>query len=270
MRGYITAAKVALLWSPLLLAQPDTFHAVWDSLLQRYVWAGRVNAFGIAQEPSFRAYLDSLAVAVPEQGSRESQMAFWLNAHNACVVAVLARHPGLRYAGAWDSLMRLDTFCIAGEEHTLLSLRDRLRRFGDPLLHFGASGITQGFPLLARRAFTAANLRRQLRENARAFLRSPRGCILDVESNTLWLSPLFAWYRVDFERDGRTLLHFVADYAEPTVAAYIAARQGELRIDFLELDRHTIARFGPVTTSRINPLETHSEQKLRRGSRKRR
>ncbi|MCS7170524.1 MAG: DUF547 domain-containing protein, partial [Candidatus Kapabacteria bacterium] len=236
MRNCTTVVGAMLLFAPPLFAQPDAFHAVWDSLLQQYVWAGRVHAFGMAQDPRFSFYLDSLATAAPKQASHESQIAFWLNAHNACVVAVLARRPGLRYAGAWDSLMRLDTFCIAGEEHTLLSLRDRLRRFGEPLLHVGASGITMGFPPLARRAFTTANLRRQLRENARAFLRSPRGCILDVETNTLWLSPLFAWYRTDFERGGRTLLHFVADYAEPTVAAYIAARQRELRIDFLELD----------------------------------
>lgn len=258
-----TRAAALLLATFPCLAQSGSEHALWDSLLQQYVWSGRVFILGIATDPRFQQYLDFLATAHPEKGSREEQIAFWLNAYNACGVAFLARRPGLRYLASLDSLIHADTFCVAGEEHTLWTLRQRLRQFGNPLLHMGAGGLTMSFPPLPRRAFTAANLFRQLRNNARAFLRSRRGCLLEAATSTLWLSPLFAWYRADFERGGRSLLHFVAQYAEPTVAAFIAARSRELQVRFLEPDLHTIVRFTPVAHPPLKPLET----KARKGRR---
>lgn len=239
----------------------DTIHAVWDSLLQQYVWAGRLDVIGLSADERLQHYLELLATAHPERWPREAQMAFWLNAYNACGVALLVRRPGLRYIANLDSLIRADTFCIAGEEHTLFSIRQRLRSFGDPLLHFGAGGLTPSFPSLARRAFTSANLRRQLRDNARSFLRSPHGCVLDVATNTLWLSPFLAWYRADFERGQRSLLHAVAEFAEPTVAAYIAARRQELCINFLEFNPQTIVRFAFVHTPRVKPLQIRKKNR---------
>lgn len=256
-----TLALGALLMGAVSLRAYDALHAVWDSLLQRYVWAGRIDVVGLSADERLDRYLQQLATAQPEQWPREAQMAFWLNAYNACGVALLVRRLGLRYIAHLDSLLQADTFCIAGEEHTLFSLRQRLRSFGEPLLHFGAGGLTPSFPPLARRAFTSANLRRQLRENARAFLRSPHGCVLDVATNTLWLSPFLAWYRADFERGQRTLLHTVAEFAEPTVAAYIAARRQELRVDFLDFNPHTVVRFASVHIPRLKPLQTRSPAK---------
>ncbi len=258
---------IGVLWTAAttsLLGQQELIHAVWDSLLQQYVWAGQVNVVGLSADERLSQYLHQLALAEPERWTQEAQMAFWLNAHNACVVALLARRPGLRLITNLDSLIAADTFCIAGEEHTLLSLRQRLRQFGEPLLHFGAAGLTPSFPPLARRAFTSANLRRQLRDNARAFLRSPDACLLEVQTNTLWLSPFFAWYRADFERSGHTLLHTIANYVEPTVAAYIAARRREIRIDFLPFNPHTVTRFTARNILHIKPLQTATEQKKRR------
>jgi hypothetical protein len=75
-----------------------------------------------------------------------------------------------------------------------------------------------------------------------------------VETNTLWLSPLLAWYRADFERDGKSLLHTVAQYAEPAVAAFIAARRRDLQVRFLTFDRETIARYAPSPARPIKPL----------------
>lgn len=245
---------------------PDTFHAVWDSLLQQYVWAGQLDVVGIAHDPRFEQYLASLAAASPEIAPREAQMAFWLNAYNACGVALLTRRPGLRYVGteALDSLLRADTFCIAGQEFTLVTLRLQLRRFGEPLLHFGAGGITRAFPSLPRRAFTAASLRRQLIANAQAFLRSSRGCLLDAETNTLWLSPLLAWYRADFEHDGKSILHTVVQYVEPAVAAFIAARRRELQVRFLAFEGETIARYAPTPSRTVKPLQLPKSRTRRR------
>jgi hypothetical protein len=263
-RSGCRAAAALCLCTASLTAQPDTIHALWDSLLQQYVWAGRIAVTSLAADPRFEHYLALLATAHPEQWSRESQIAFWLNAYNACAVAILVRRPGLRYIARLDSLFHADTFCVAGMEHTLFTLRQQLRQFGDPLVHMGAGGLTESFPPLPRRAFTSANLRRQLRENARRFLQSPRGCLLDVESNVLWLSPIFAWYRADFERGGRSLLHWVAEYAEPTVAAYIAARRRELRVEFLDFDGRLTVRYTPPISPSVKPLETKAEQKRRR------
>ncbi len=254
---------VAVAWAAFLWAQAqEPFeHALWDSLLQLYTRNGRVHYTGIAREERFQRYLDSLAQAQPERWSREAQMSFWLNAYNACGVALVARRPGLRYIGQLDSLLQVDTFCIAGRPLTLAQIREQLRQFREPLLHFAAGGIAEGFPVLQRRAFTAGTLRRQLRECARRFLRSPRGCVLDLHTNTLWLSPLLQWFAEDFRAGGRQLLDWVAEYAEPTIAAYVAVHRQQLRVEFLAFDGQVNRLELPIVTSEPKPLKPPKRRK---------
>lgn len=222
---------------------PERFsHAVFDSLLQLHISGGRVYYDGF-DTPEFHEYLRRLAGARPDDWAREERMAFWLNAYNAFAVANVLAHPGLRLISNADGFFDRDSFAVAGRFYTLERLADEhLRAFGEPLVLFGMASGAAGAPRLHNRAYRAATVLRTLRDNARKYLRSDQGAVLDIGANVLMLSDLFRRYRADFERDGATLLDFVVRYVRETEAAYIAVHRDDIAIRFLPFDWKLAAR----------------------------
>ena len=86
-------------------------------------------------------------------------------------------------------------------------------------------------PPLRSEAYRAADLERQLDDQARRFLADPARNRFDPTSRTLHLSSIFKWFRGDFEG---TLPAFVARYVDPATAA--ALREPGVRVEFLDYD----------------------------------
>lgn len=212
-------------------------HAVYDSLLQACVSGGKVFYEGF-RIPAFTAYRERLATAVPSAWSKDEQLAFWLNAYNASVLANVLAHPGVRMVQNIEGFFDSDTFRIAGKNLTLDQVLNEVLRpvFREPLLHFGIVRASLGSPPLPNRAFRAATVRKALRQNARRFLRTERGVVLDVGANVLLLSPLFEWYREDFGKEDKELLALVVQHVRETEAAYIAVHRSDITIKFLPYD----------------------------------
>lgn len=214
---------------------PEHFsHATFDSLLQINVSGGTVFYTGF-DVPAFSAYRERLATAQPASWSRDEQLAFWLNAYNASVIALVLQHPGFRLVSNADGFFDRDSVRIAGRTLTLNGIENEVIRplFREPLVYFGLVYPAVSSPRLPNRAFRAATVRKVLRQQARTFIRSEEGAVLDVGANVLMLSQLFEWHRADFETEGRTLLDFVVQHARDTEAAYIAIHRKDLTIKFL-------------------------------------
>jgi len=169
------------------------------------------------------AYLTALAVAEPGDWSRADRMAFWINAYNAVMVgAVLDRWPLDSVLDAGRILGVIPTGSIFREKHRVAgadrSLDDIehgiLRgRFHDPRIHAAVNCASRSCPRLGSRAYTGADLDRQLDA-------AMTGFILDETRNRLrsdppGLSAIFKWYAEDFEAES------------PSVWAYIRAHVSE-------------------------------------------
>lgn len=242
-------------------------HAVYDSLLQVCVSGGKVYYEGF-RTPAFTAYCERLTAAAPNTWSVDEQLAFWLNAYNACVIANVLAHPGVRMVNNIDGFFSRDTFRIAGNALTLDSMLHGIIRpvFGEPLAHFGVSRASLGSPPLHNRAFRAENVRAVLRQNARKFLRSERGSVLDVGANVLLLSPIFSWYREDFGATDKELLAVVVQYVRDTEAAYIAVHRADITIKFLPYDWTLNGRNADPARTGTKPYE--KPQKAKREKKK--
>ena len=232
---------------------------IWDGLLTRFVHlsaddtASRVDYEGFAESrQKLAAYLDQLASVTRVDFDRWSvaeQLAFLINAYNAWTIDLILEHyPGIEsirdigfLPGAAWRLRRVELF---GRKMSLDTLEhDMIRgwdRFREPRIHFAVNCAAVGCPALSDRAYGGATLNEQLDRNTRLFLtdRSRNYAVQD----DLYVSPIFRWYREDFQ-DGwggyASLMIFLAEYGEAfglSEAQKAALMSGQMRIRFSRYD----------------------------------
>lgn len=210
----------------------DHEHAAWTELLQRWVRDDRV-AYGALKKEALaplEAYLETLSAAcAPDyvKWSRKQRLAFWINAYNAFTVKLIVDHhpiSSIRKIGFLPGAAFRRRFIpmpnIKGESISLDNIEnDTLRAdFNEPRIHFALVCASVGCPPLRKEAYRASDLDRQLDEQTRLFLKDTEKNRFDPVRNTLHLSPIFKWFRADFET------------AADSVAAYAARYLGDPRI----------------------------------------
>jgi hypothetical protein len=156
-------------------------------------------------------------------GNRQEALAHWINLYNAFTIqAVLQRYqiasirPQLLGVPNWLGFLRF----FSRREHRLgerpYSLGEIenaiLRPLGDPRIHFAIVCASIGCPLLRNEAYRPEQVEIQLEEDARRFINNPAKVRYDAATNVLHCSPIFRWYRSDFEA------------VAPSLAAYIRPR----------------------------------------------
>ncbi len=181
-------------------------------VLHRFVdEEGLVNYRGLAQD---REDLDRYLATVEEVGpesrpelflSRDHQLAYYLNAYNAQVLAgVLEKGPDISSAWGWSQSgagffvgrkIRVD-----GKTLNLKKLEDQevRERFQDPRVHAALNCASGGCPRLPREPFEAERLDAQLGAAMKEFVLTERACSVEEASRTVRLSKIFSWFEEDF------------------------------------------------------------------------
>lgn len=227
------AFVVALLLLPADFAFGDgvLFDASdWSGLLARHVQptrdghASQVDYGGMAGEHAvLDGYLARAAKVTRvrfEGWPREDRLAFLVNLYNAATVQlVLTRYPRLHsikdLGTLWRSPWKLPFVKVFGATYALDDIEHSLildsAAYRDPRVHFALNCASSGCPALRPEAYRGPDLDRQLEEQATLFLG-------DRERNirsgaTLTLSPIFRWYRADFEQGWRGI-HSLAGFLQ--------------------------------------------------------
>jgi len=226
----------------------DHEHRAWTHLLERYVRDGRVDYAGLHRDarPALASYRDALSAVSRTcyaEWTREQRLAFWINAYNANAVELVLEHYPVRSIRAigWvpGSAFRT-TFIpmkdLAGGELSLDDIENgHLRKeFGEPRIHFAIVCASVSCPSLRSEAYRAADLDRQLDDQARRFLADRTKNRFDLGSRTFHLSSIFKWFREDFEKASGSLPAFIARYVDPETAAALA--EPGVRLEFLDYD----------------------------------
>lgn len=167
-------------------------------------------------------------------GNRQEALAHWINLYNAFTIqAVLQRYPiasirpQLLGVPNWLGFLRF----FSRREHRLgerpYSLGEIenaiLRPLGDPRIHFAIVCASIGCPLLRNEAYRPEQVEIQLEEDARRFINNPAKVRYDAAAHVLHCSPIFRWYRADFEAVAPSL----AAYILPRLATVPTAGLGE-------------------------------------------
>lgn len=218
-------------------------HGVWDEIVNACVDAeGRIDERLLATRyaDALAGYLGQLArVEVGAIADEDTQLAFWINAHNAMALQLLLdeqpRRHLLREAPAFFDLNR---YVIAGRRMSLRRIRDRVLReqLGDPRVLAALSCPARWSPPLRQEAYRPEIIDQQLDHQCRRWMADVRCNRLDEDAGILYLAPLLADFAQDLDRLYDNPRGFYAKYA-PTAAqrAYVLARP-ELPICFGDYD----------------------------------
>lgn len=247
---------------PAAPAAFDHSHAAWNRILSRHVVDDRFDYGRLAKDRAgLDAYLDELHAVTPAQlagWSREQRFAFWINVYNAHVVKLVVdawpvksiRDLGGRlFNKVWDKeFIPMEALHPDGK-HEKLSLDDVehgiLRpRFEDARVHVAVNCASIGCPPLRAEAYVAARLEEQLDEQARRFVADGRRNTFEVaeRGGRMKVSQIFDWFAGDFERDAGSVRAWIARYAPPEVAAWIAESEPEIGFRSYSWDLNDVER----------------------------
>jgi Protein of unknown function, DUF547 len=237
MRRAIFAALAGLALVRGAAAAPQPDPAVWNAILAVRARAGGFDYRGATGQDRKRlaAYLVNLGDADPKTMSAEERKAFYVNAYNAAAVATVLDHYPIRSILDVDGAFRTLRRKIAGEMLTLDDVENRLRALGDARIHFAIVCASKSCPPLLARAYVASGLGDALEAQGRAFVSDPSRNVLDRAHGRIALSRIFEWSRKEFERDGGTLMRYVARFVtDATLRDWVATFPAEP--EFLEYD----------------------------------
>lgn len=259
MKSLIRLFLVLWLGACAIAAQAAITHDDWNLLLRQHVvtlpggHATAVDYQGMARDKTrLNACLTRLAQVQRDEFDRwptAAQLAFLINAYNAGTVdLVLSGYPGISsikdLGSLFSSPWKKRFLPLLGKERTLDEIEHELirgsGRYRDPRIHFAVNCASIGCPALRGEAYDSTRLDAQLEEQARRFLSDRSRNRLEGE--TLRVSPIFKWYRGDFEQGwhgAQSLGAFLALYGDAmglTPEQAQALRDGTLPIEFLDYD----------------------------------
>ena len=253
-------------------------HSPWDRVLKRFVTEkSRVDYAALRAEPGdLNRYVGQLAARSPvshpqEFSTRESQLAYWINAYNALVMkSVIENWPTksvrdigfLPYGFFWRQ-----KFEVGGRKYTLNNIENDFLRsqLQEPRIHFVIVCAANSCPRLQREAFTAENTEQLLEAAVRFFVNEPRNLRIDRAANRVTVARILTFYNEDFEnyarrrgsaRIGHPLLDYIWLYANPENRAALEALRkpgvDDFAYDWGINDVNAPAATGKFATSKEN------------------
>jgi len=154
------------------------------------------------------AYVASLAAAPVDTQSRDTQIAFWINAYNALVLRTVIDHYPIQgtsklypaksirqIPGAFDKI----THRVGGKTATLDQIEQTiLSEFHDPRVYLALGRGARGSGRLHSEAYTAVRLDAQLNAVAAECVTRAQCFAIDREANKISVSAIFSWREKEF------------------------------------------------------------------------
>lgn len=271
---------------------PEIFsHQDFDRVLKEFVDdRGLVDYEAMKTRPEdLDTYYRLLSMYSPDSHptlfpTRESRLAYWLNAYNASVMkAVLSYYPissvlEVRRPLLFFFLPKKAGFFLfqrvsfGKRKMSFYYLENRIirTRYGDPRVHFALNCASRGCPRLPKKAFAVEGLDEQLDRETRKFLSEERNFRIDQEKRTIYISSILKWYESDFLKWLRerypqkeaTLINYVMHYLPDETINEIKKSSASYRVEFIPYDWSLNDRKGvngPVSL-RLRKLPSNSKK----------
>jgi hypothetical protein len=192
--------------------------------------------------------------------SQNEKLALWLNAYNIFTLKLIVDNYPIQprwYMITYpdDSIMQIpgawtkNYFEVMGIEYTLREIEREilLQRFKDPRICFALSYATLGGAILRNEVYLPEKLDKQLDDQVKKYLSTPRGFRIDHVNKVIYLSNIFSSYKSIFiEKYGdikkyrwrkpheRACLNFISEYVDPDNIKYFESDRYSIK--FLQYD----------------------------------
>lgn len=205
-------------------------HSSWQKFLNLYLKDGLVNYSAVQANPAlFNTVVSQLENVKKEEYDRWSQdekKAFWINAYNIEAIKLILDHyplkrslgiQALRYPA--NSIQQIPdvwnqkALTILGKKVSLNYIENEILRkeFQDPRIHFAIVCASLGCPVLSDESYVSDRLDSQLNDAVAKFMQDRKKFDYDARNNTFYLSPIFKWFKEDFEKAGGSIA-FIKKY----------------------------------------------------------
>lgn len=180
-------------------------HKELDAVLRRFVDpSGRVDYGSLRLDhAALDKYLGQLANTSPDNDkslfpNRWHQLAYWINAYNACALKQVIESNLTETVGSGPidqaSFFRLTKFELGGESHSLNAIEDKAAGLDDARVYFALTFAASGCPRLRPEALAGETCDKVLEEAAKEFCNDARNVDLAKGSASVTLSKLFDWH----------------------------------------------------------------------------
>jgi hypothetical protein len=238
-----TLGLAAVAFALLVNVASAADHAVWSSLLERFVDdEGRVDYKRWKADAAAVKQLDEVIegfASFDEGAPREKKLALFVNAYNAITVrAIVEFHPiasikdkvSILGFNVWKDYKRN----VAGKERSLDQIEHEvLRKLGDPRIHFAIVCASIGCPVLRREAYEPEKIDAQLEDQVQRFLADPTK--FKVDGNTAKLSKLLDWFGEDFGGTNEKKLAWLAKHVKDAETKK-KLESGKLEVEYFDYD----------------------------------
>jgi hypothetical protein len=201
--------------------------------------SGAISLSRLRSDNELTTYLGQLARMRTDMFmTRQSALAFWINAHNAIVMDLLRLNPGvsmedMQYAHV--AQIGDAQYSLNDIEHTILT-----KQFREPRAFFALWDGSRSSPPLRTEPYSEEQLSEQLDEQIKSFLADSTKNMLDRRANTIYLSQVFRDYRDEIEQVTNTLTAFIRHFAPEAMAHWIDGHPSVI-LSFLRYDRSTFS-----------------------------
>lgn len=218
--------------------------AGYDAILKKYVKNGHFGYAALlankADLAAFKEFMKWQATADVKAMSREDQIAFYINAYNACCIQAILDHYPVHtpndVPGFFDKLK----FKVGGEELTISGMEyDRLiANYLDMRAHFAVVCADRGCQPLKASAWTGASLEEDLEAAARQFVGDKKYFFVDKDKKEVNISKIFEWYGEKFTKDPNRPAAKPELYLLPWLSgdAKAVLEQGDYKLKIIEWD----------------------------------
>ncbi len=244
----------------LAVAQVVPDHEAFDRVLEQVVDPPVVDYEALIEiRDELEGYIESLGSTDPEilqRSTREEQLAFWINAYNACMLKIVADHYPIRRGGLGligrirnqlagypsNSVWQIaDAFSrehcgVAGKDRSQDEIEHTIIRptFAEPRIHFAVNCAARSCPVLRREAYKADRLDAQLDLAVENFIATRSQFSFESgEHTTLYLNRVLNWYQDDFGGVSG-LRDFFSRYLEGDQLRLL--QSGDTEVDFFDYD----------------------------------
>ena len=220
---------VKLLVSVLVISQSwafDTQFQEYDKLLSLVVTENNSSSvvdYSLLKQNSellkkIVSSFESLDENTYKAMNENQKLAFLINAYNVYTLKLITdnypiksiKDAGSLFSSPWKKkIFKLFSTNVSLDmiEHEMIR-----KNFQEPRIHFAVNCASIGCPALFAEAFKATKIEQQLSKAATKFLSDQARNRFDSVSNTFYVSPIFKWYREDFEKSSGSLENFLKSY----------------------------------------------------------
>jgi len=197
-----------------------------SGFLQRYVENGRVDYAGIKHNPqelkSRIVSFSNVKIETYQSWSELEKLSYLINYYNlATIELVVENYPidSIKDIGNWlISTWSIKFITLFNEKISLDNLEHDIirKQFNEPRIHLALVCAAKGCPPLRSESYRAEILNEQLENQAKNYLSSSNGLIIDEQKQTIFISSIFKWYAEDFE----SVPDFIQKYTSTSIKTY--------------------------------------------------